>query len=399
MLQAEENKQLRQEIERLKAAGGRRSRKSRSYNAREFKGYPRPENYSKRRRPADTGDNAGAYAIQGTARLEYCPGCGGRLPESGATYGRTTEDAIGGRWTKTEWDVARRYCKKCARQYSAVPDGVLPGEHFGVNVMSQVCCMRCLAIPHEKIAKIIHMPYGRFIEVSNIMHMCDTAADQLEPLYGNLQGRLAGAHIINGDDTGWYYNGLHWHVWVFLTADMVPFRLSSSRSKNVAEAMLEGFEGVTMGDSHSSWNDVGTKKQRCLPRHFRDMYLTPKRNESAEFRSFFKRLHHILRSAINAFVTYGERNQGAPERTVRSLQRRIVRLAAGSYGDRDCKRYAKRLKRERDRPLTFLTCDGVPYHNNASERAPRVFALMRKVCYGSRSMRGIETTEIITTVY
>ena len=24
---------------------------------------------------------------------------------------------------------------------------------------------------------------------------------------------------------------------------------------------------------------------------------------------------------------------------------------------------------------------------------------MRKVCYGSRSMRGIETTEIITTVY
>ena len=395
----EENKRLRQEIERLKSTGGRRSRKSRSYNAREFKGYPRPENYSKRRRPADAGSNAGAYTIQKTARLEYCPGCGGRLPESGATYGRTTEDAINGRWTKTEWNVARRYCKKCARQYSAVPDGVLPGGHFGVNIMSQVCCMRCLAIPHEKIAKIIHMLYGRFIEVSNIMHMCDTAAGRLRPLYEGLQGRLADAHVINGDDTGWYYNGLHWHAWVFLTADMVPFHLSSSRSKNVAEAMLEGFEGVTMGDSHSSWNDVGTKKQRCLPRYFRDMYLTLKKNEGPEFRSFFKKLHRILKSAINAFVTYGERNERAPERTVRSLQRRIDRLAAGSYEDRDCKRYAKRLKRERDQLLTFLTCDGVPYHNNASERAPRVFALMRKVCYGSRSMRGIETTEIITTVY
>ena len=171
-----------------------------------------------------------------------------------------------------------------------MPDGVLPGEHFGVNVMSQVCCMRCLAIPHEKIGKIIHMLYGRFIEVSNMIRMCDTVAGRPRPLYDGLQRRLVDAHIMNGDDTGWYYNGLHWHVWVFLTADMVPFRLSSSQSKNVAEAILEGFEGVTMGDSHSSWNDVGTKKQRCLPRHFRDMYLTPKRNESPEFRSFFKRL-------------------------------------------------------------------------------------------------------------
>ena len=49
--QADEIKELKQEIERMKAAGGRRTRRSRSYNAREFKDYPRPEEYSKRRRP------------------------------------------------------------------------------------------------------------------------------------------------------------------------------------------------------------------------------------------------------------------------------------------------------------------------------------------------------------
>ncbi|MYC80412.1 MAG: transposase, partial [Cenarchaeum sp. SB0661_bin_35] len=67
--------------------------------------------------------------------------------------------------------------------------------------------------------------------------------------------------------------------------------------------------------------------------------------------------------------------------------------------DSDCKRYAKRLKREGGQLLTFLKHKGVPYHNNTSERALRIFALMRKVCYGNRSDRGIKTTEILATIY
>ena len=88
-----------------------------------------------------------------------------------------------------------------------------------------------------------------------------------------------------------------------------------------------------------------------------------------------------------------------PERIVKNLLRRIDKLTSGKYKDPDCTRYVKRLKRERNQLFTFLTHDGIPYHNNAAERALRMFALMRKVCYGSRSKRGIQTTEILTTIY
>ncbi|MYD59177.1 MAG: transposase, partial [Cenarchaeum sp. SB0678_bin_8] len=67
--------------------------------------------------------------------------------------------------------------------------------------------------------------------------------------------------------------------------------------------------------------------------------------------------------------------------------------------DSDYKRYGKRLKREGEQLLTFLKHKGVPYHNNTSERALRLFALARKVCYSSRSRRGIKTSEILTTIY
>jgi len=397
--QAKKIEQLEQEIRQLRASGGKRSRKARSYNAREFKDYPRPEKCPGRR-PPDTGnDESMMRVVQNIARLEYCPVCGCRLPAHGSGSDRITEDAIDGRWTKTEWEIMRRYCKKCLKQYSAIPEGVLPGEHFGTNIMSQVCCMRCLAIPHEKIEKIIYMLYGRFIAVSNIIHMCDTAADRLKPLYDGLQKQIVDAPIMSGDDTGWYYNGLHWYAWVFLTADIVLFHLSSSRSKTVSEAVLDGFEGIIIGDSHPAWNDAGDRVQRCLLHYFRNMYLTLKNNKSAEFASFFAELHKILKSSIKSWITYGEQGRTVPQRTVDSLLKRIDRLVAGSYTDKDCTRYVKRLRRERDQLFVFLTHEGVPYHNNAGERALRMFALMRKVCYGSRSRRGIQTTEIITTIY
>ncbi len=80
------------------------------------------------------------------------------------------------------------------------------------------------------------------------------------------------------------------------------------------------------------------------------------------------------------------------------LQDRIDALARQSYDDADCRRYAKRLKREGDQLLTFLE-HGVEYHNNKSEGALRMFATMRKVSYGNRSEKGIYITETLASIY
>ena len=88
-----------------------------------------------------------------------------------------------------------------------------------------------------------------------------------------------------------------------------------------------------------------------------------------------------------------------PKRIVDGLLNGIDGLTAGSYADKDCMRYVKRLRRERNQLFTFLEHGGVPYHNNGGGRVLRIFALMRKVCYGSRSIRGIWTTGILATIY
>ena len=65
-----------------------------------------------------------------TADDRFCRTCGDPLSAPTAEYGKVTEDAAGARWQVTHWTVTRRYCRRCGRQQSSQPDGVLPGEHY-----------------------------------------------------------------------------------------------------------------------------------------------------------------------------------------------------------------------------------------------------------------------------
>ena len=166
----------------------------------------------------------------------------------------------------------------------------------------------------------------------------------------------------------------------------------------VPEAILEEFEGIIVGDSHSSWNDIGSDKQRCLLHYFRNMLNTKTNNTSPEYVSFFTELRSIFKDAIEASTMHAE-NAEISGFIVQELLGRIDGLIDGSYQDTDCRRFVKLLRRERDQLLTFLIHDDVEYHNNIGERMLRIIALMRKVSYGSRGESGIKTLEILATIY
>ena len=135
-----------------------------------------------------------------------------------------------------------------------------------------------------------------------------------------------------------------------------------------------------------------------LPHYFRDMHRTIDKNDSAEFKEFFDGLYDMLKSATRLHKKY-DHVQDMPRRCISGLQNRIDAPATGTYEDPDCNRYAKRLRREGSSLPTFPMHEDVPYHNNASEQALRAFAIMRKIFHGSRSERGLKTTEIRETIF
>ena len=372
----------------------------RSYNVRKYQGYPQP--------PPPPISVRGSPSAEGARRAQDGHGRRPLLPHvrrpALRTHGRireVTEDSAGARWQVTHWTVTRRYCRRCGRQQSSQPDGVLPGEHYGIDIMSKIATLRCMIDSFDKIRTIIGLFYGACIPQSTLNHLCDVVAARFGPLYGQMGAELVRHAAVGGDDTGWFVDGERRHVWVFVghgagAAPTVVFEITKSRGADVPATVLGRYGGTILSDSHGAWNHVGGRHQKCLLHYFRDMYKTLERNGSSEFSLFFNRLYWILKDAISAAGLDDKAADCGAEAEI--LASRVGELIGAEYEDADCRRYVKRLRRERGHLFTFLEHD-VDYHNNISERGLRPFATSRKILYGNRSECGAERTKILMSVY
>ena len=367
--------------------------KRRRYNVRKYNGYPKSKAPDK-----EAAVPSRIVAIRKTAVADdcHCRKCGHLLSRITDLHDKVTEDVHDGKLLGTGWEVTRRYCTMCGIQQTSLPAGVLPGEHYGIVIMSQAVALKCKVNSFEDVRDILGMFYNVSIPRSTLNHFCGVAADRLEPLYKKLKAGLVKYGCIGGDDTGWFVGGKKWQTWVFVgqknrAPHTVIFEIVKSRGMDVTQDMLgQEYDGIVLSDSHGSWNHVGGRHQKCLLHYFRDMYRTLDTNSSSEFSLFFMELYCILKDAIGI-------SRRDPEEA-KMLRARVTDIISREYQDPDCKRYVKRLKREISHLFTFLECE-VDYHNNISERALRVFAKTRNVLYGSRTERGAHRTKILMSIY
>ena len=215
------------------------------------------------------------------------------------------------------------------------------------------------------------------MDKSAVERVARKAGKLCRPPYDKLWKELLDATTLNGDETGWLKDSTRYWIWVFVTALVIFYHISPSRSKQVAEAIPAEFDGIVGSDSYSAWNDVGSNHQKCLLHYFRDLYRTLDKNRTNEFKALFDEMHGILKGAIGLIAEHPE--ESVPKEKIQKLQDRIDSIAHGAHTDKDCKRYAKRLRREGRYLLTFLEL-GVDY--NIRGRALQIFACERP-CTGT----------------
>ena len=90
---------------------------------------------------------------------------------------------------------------------AALTDGVLPNEHYRINIMTQTATLRCMVDSFGKIRKLFCMFHGVRIPKSTLNHFCDKVASELDPLYQEIKRDLNTGRPVNGDTTGWFING------------------------------------------------------------------------------------------------------------------------------------------------------------------------------------------------
>lgn len=235
---AKENAQMKDQIaeltklvEQLQRRNGRRAR---SYNAREFKDYPRPGETS-RKPPAYAREPETFGTVIEKTDHKFCPVCVDPLAETASYYDRNCgEDVRGGGRCNVRLRRFGRYCRGCGRMQYADAPNFLPHMRLGVNALAMISAMRHLTISYGKIEKLFSTMYRRSLPTSRLEDADALVSAQLEPVYDDLVAGLEDAEILGGDETGWYKNGRLGWAWVFQTPDTVVFHLSGSRSKAVS---------------------------------------------------------------------------------------------------------------------------------------------------------------------
>ncbi|MBI5723628.1 MAG: transposase, partial [Planctomycetes bacterium] len=174
-----------------------------------------------------------------------------------------------------------------------------------------------------------------------------------------------GSAVLNADETGWRVNGQTRWLWCFAPRDACCYQIDRSRGgPALAKFFTEAFDGVLVHDFWAAYDAIEAQDHQCCLAHLlRELQKVDLTNGSAAWKTFAKKLRRLIRDGIRL----RKRADFDPARygqLIRRIDRRLMELAEGTYGDADADRLAKRLLKHCDSLFTFLDYPDVPYENN-----------------------------------
>ena len=335
-------------------------------------------------------------------RLADCPDCGGPLQRCKRTRTRTIEDILEDIRTEvTEHTIHRDYCPHCKTHAEPVVADALPKAALGHRIMALTAWLHYgLGVTISQVIALLGHHLQTRLSAGGLMAMWLRLAAILEPWYQQIGNQARASAVLHADETGWRVNGQTYWLWCFATGQVCFYMIDRSRgSPALAKFFLKAFDGVLITDFWAAYNAVGAaERQCCLVHLLRELEKVDLRNDSAEWKSFAKKLRRLIGDGIRL----RKREDYTPQRyasRVRRIDRRLMALARAQYGDADASRLGKRLLRHADHLFTFLDYLDVPFENNFAERMIRPAVIIRKNSLSNRSEKAAAVQAVLMSIY
>lgn len=298
---------------------------------------------------------------------------------------------------KVKTTKQRRWCPACKKIHTAQSPIALPHSRFSLRTDLFLAACKLSGLAYGKIRFLASSFLRIRIDEDDLVRAVHRVARFLGPLYKIFRRHIRNAKIVHIDETSWWVNGVLAWLWDFVTEWTVVIAVAPSRGGKVAREYLGEYEETLIKDSYGGTNGIGRFVQVCLQHLLREIYRTlVYKNPGREFRRrMAPTLTRILRDAISADRYKSKRKRLECKK---KLEARVDRLIRIEWTDPDCRRFAKRLKRERGKMFTFLAVEGAKWHNNDAERPFRPSASIRKVSGGNRSWEGAEAHSVLQSV-
>ncbi len=288
------------------------------------------------------------------------------------------------------------------REQRVLPDGaivtappppqVVEGGSYGPALHAKVAVDKCLdGLPLRRQERAF-VRIGAPLPISVLCALYHRSAEVVEPLYKAFLAHVKTAGHVSADETpqpvldegqvrkGW--------MWVFATDLIILYVYSDSRGGAVAESVLGRSKGTLTVDGHTGYNLVTKEGRRerggCWSHGRRGLYEARTYAEVlvdellAQIGELFDVEHLAIERQIVGTAAHLQLRQ---ERSAKVVSRLFATVESHVelFDARSSIAKAMRYLLNQREPLTlFLKDPAVPIHNNLSERALRVVALLRK---------------------
>jgi len=337
-----------------------------------------------------------------THRLKCCPCCGGPLQRCQHKRTRTIEDIPEEiEPVVTEHTIHRDYCPKCKKHVEPVVPDALPRAVLGHHLISLTSWLHYgLGVTIDQIIDILSYHLQTELTPGGLINAWQRISKTLLAWYEQIAEEAKNYAHLHADETGWRINGQGCWLWCFANDRNCYYMIEYCRGSPVLQKFFtEAFDGVLITDFWAAYDSVeAADRQKCLPHLLRELEKVDKRNDSAEWQAFAKKLRRLLRDGIRL----RKRSDFTPKRyqsRINRLNRRVGQMAHEEHADADAKRLTKRLRRYGEYLFTFLDYLHVTADNNFGERQIRPAVILRKNSQSNRSDLGAATQAVLMSVY
>jgi len=290
----------------------------------------------------------------------------------------------------------------------AAPDEIL---HAPIGPVAKAIAMYLrydVCVPYRKVVEIFRVLFGLSSVPASLVGFDQKAAKMGSGIYEDLREKLRASLVAHADETSWRNDGVGHYVWFGGNENIAFFHIDRHRSSQVAKTIFGDFAGTLVRDRYAAYNGIGSHWQACLAHIIttvkeinREHALLPPSEKDEQVDLFTCRIKDLCSRAcdIGQELKSGDLSYKSALRIEKRFLRELKSICKQPLRFKPAQTLrAYLISPEHKNLFTFLRIPGVPPTNNHAEQSLRKLVIFRKVCFGTRSEKGIKSHSVIPSL-
>jgi len=262
-----------------------------------------------------------------------------------------------------------------------------------------VCLTYRMRLSRQRTREFLQDWLGLDLSVGTINNTVHESGAAAMPVEDELVKEVVDSQLLHVDETSWMeLNTLLW-LWVFSTDTVVAYWIAFRSSELIENLLGEAYGGWLMSDGYSVYRKY-LNRVRCWAHLLRKAQgLEESLNQPAKrFGRQTLALMNLLMEAVRAA------REHPPDRTLPETYQVLLfdyrqtceQMKSSSH--EKARAFATEMLNDWEAIFTILHHPHLPLTNNEAERALRHWVILRRICYGTRTVDGSRVFAILISV-